>query len=150
MLGNPQVTTIKTVKQMDELVDMGGEATAWHQRWRFKLSNLFHQVEYNKHCKNYQFIFKWFTEDIFYTFAHFIISVKVSCTKKSSFHCTLLFKSLGSVSFFFIQQACIKLIKSDRKDIYNVTEDLYLNTVLLKILFTKESWKKVSCFPQKY
>uniref|UniRef100_A0AAR2L7V4 Synaptic vesicle glycoprotein 2A n=1 Tax=Pygocentrus nattereri TaxID=42514 RepID=A0AAR2L7V4_PYGNA len=24
------VTTIKTVKQMDELVDMGGEATAWH------------------------------------------------------------------------------------------------------------------------
>uniref|UniRef100_A0A8C1TXX3 Synaptic vesicle glycoprotein 2A n=1 Tax=Cyprinus carpio TaxID=7962 RepID=A0A8C1TXX3_CYPCA len=25
------VTTIKTVKQMDELVDMGGEATAWHK-----------------------------------------------------------------------------------------------------------------------
>ncbi|KAL7840163.1 hypothetical protein AOLI_G00254860 [Acnodon oligacanthus] len=38
------VTTIKTVKQMDELVDMGGEATAWHQRWRIKLTNLFHQV----------------------------------------------------------------------------------------------------------
>uniref|UniRef100_A0A8C1X0B0 Synaptic vesicle glycoprotein 2A n=1 Tax=Cyprinus carpio TaxID=7962 RepID=A0A8C1X0B0_CYPCA len=40
------VTTIKTVKQMDELVDMGGEATAWHQRWRIKLTNLFHQVDY--------------------------------------------------------------------------------------------------------
>uniref|UniRef100_A0A673GU60 Synaptic vesicle glycoprotein 2A-like n=1 Tax=Sinocyclocheilus rhinocerous TaxID=307959 RepID=A0A673GU60_9TELE len=38
------VTTIKTVKQMDELVDMGGDATAWHQRWRIKLTNLFHQV----------------------------------------------------------------------------------------------------------
>ncbi|KAI4902669.1 hypothetical protein NFI96_016229, partial [Prochilodus magdalenae] len=38
------VTTIKTVKQMDELVDMGGEATAWHQRWKIKLTNLFHQV----------------------------------------------------------------------------------------------------------
>uniref|UniRef100_A0A8C1DWX1 Synaptic vesicle glycoprotein 2A n=1 Tax=Cyprinus carpio carpio TaxID=630221 RepID=A0A8C1DWX1_CYPCA len=44
------VTTIKTVKQMDELVDMGGEATAWHQRWRIKLTNLFHQVEYDKHA----------------------------------------------------------------------------------------------------
>ncbi|XP_073703341.1 synaptic vesicle glycoprotein 2A isoform X1 [Garra rufa] len=38
------VTTIKTVKQMDELVDMGGDATAWHLRWRIKLTNLFHQV----------------------------------------------------------------------------------------------------------
>ncbi|XP_012673490.1 synaptic vesicle glycoprotein 2A isoform X2 [Clupea harengus] len=37
------VTTIKTVKQMDELVDMGDSA-AWHQKWRMKLSNLFHQV----------------------------------------------------------------------------------------------------------
>ena len=38
-----QVTTIKTVKQMDELVDMG-ESLAWHQKWRMKLSALFHQV----------------------------------------------------------------------------------------------------------
>ncbi|XP_076868700.1 synaptic vesicle glycoprotein 2A isoform X1 [Brachyhypopomus gauderio] len=38
------VTTIKTVKQMDELVDMGDETTVWHQRWRSKLTNLFHQV----------------------------------------------------------------------------------------------------------
>uniref|UniRef100_A0AAY4DUM9 Synaptic vesicle glycoprotein 2A n=1 Tax=Denticeps clupeoides TaxID=299321 RepID=A0AAY4DUM9_9TELE len=37
------VTTIKTVKQMDELVDMG-EGTAWHQRWKMKLTSLFHQV----------------------------------------------------------------------------------------------------------
>ncbi|XP_038849071.1 synaptic vesicle glycoprotein 2A-like [Salvelinus fontinalis] len=37
------VTTIKTVKQMDELVDMG-EGTAWHQRWRMKLADLFNQV----------------------------------------------------------------------------------------------------------
>lgn len=38
-----QVMTIKTVKQMDELVDMGDSA-AWHQKWRIKLSALFHQV----------------------------------------------------------------------------------------------------------
>ncbi|KAM7421441.1 hypothetical protein PAMA_015532 [Pampus argenteus] len=37
------VTTIKTVKQMDELVDMGDDA-AWHEKWRQKLSSLFHQV----------------------------------------------------------------------------------------------------------
>ncbi|XP_056458407.1 synaptic vesicle glycoprotein 2A [Gadus chalcogrammus] len=40
------VTTIKTVKQMDELVDMG-ESLAWHQKWRMKLSALFHQVRGN-------------------------------------------------------------------------------------------------------
>uniref|UniRef100_A0A8B9KZX8 Synaptic vesicle glycoprotein 2A n=1 Tax=Astyanax mexicanus TaxID=7994 RepID=A0A8B9KZX8_ASTMX len=34
------VTTIKTVKQMDELVDMGGDATAWHQRWRINYYGL--------------------------------------------------------------------------------------------------------------
>lgn len=38
-----QVTTIKTVKQMDELVDMG-EGTAWHQKWKMKLTALFNQV----------------------------------------------------------------------------------------------------------
>ena len=37
------MTTIRTVKQMDELVDMG-ESLAWHQKWRMKLSALFHQV----------------------------------------------------------------------------------------------------------
>lgn len=37
------VTTIKTVKQMDELVDMG-DSVAWHQKWKMKLTNLFHQV----------------------------------------------------------------------------------------------------------
>ncbi|KAM8735879.1 synaptic vesicle glycoprotein 2A isoform 2-T3 [Acanthopagrus schlegelii] len=37
------VTTIKTVKQMDELVDLGDSA-AWHQKWRLKLTTLFHQV----------------------------------------------------------------------------------------------------------
>lgn len=40
-----QVTTIKTVKQFDELVDMGDDTTAWHQRWKLKLINLFHQVQ---------------------------------------------------------------------------------------------------------
>lgn len=39
-----QVTTIKTVKQMDELVNMSDSA-AWHQKWRLKLSSLFHQVK---------------------------------------------------------------------------------------------------------
>uniref|UniRef100_A0A3Q3FMX4 Synaptic vesicle glycoprotein 2A n=1 Tax=Labrus bergylta TaxID=56723 RepID=A0A3Q3FMX4_9LABR len=37
------VTTIKTVKQMDELVDLG-DGAAWHQKWRVKLTTLFHQV----------------------------------------------------------------------------------------------------------
>lgn len=40
-----QVTNIKTVKQLDELVDMGDDTTAWHQRWKLKLINLFHQVQ---------------------------------------------------------------------------------------------------------
>ncbi len=29
-------------------------------------------------------------------------------------------------NYIFIQQGCIKLIKSDNKDIYNVTKDFYL------------------------
>ncbi|AWP15619.1 putative synaptic vesicle glycoprotein 2A [Scophthalmus maximus] len=37
------VTTIKTVKQMDELVNMG-DSVAWHQRWKLKLTTLFQQV----------------------------------------------------------------------------------------------------------
>uniref|UniRef100_A0A3P8VT93 Synaptic vesicle glycoprotein 2A n=1 Tax=Cynoglossus semilaevis TaxID=244447 RepID=A0A3P8VT93_CYNSE len=37
------VTTIKTVKQMDELVTLGDDAS-WHAKWRIKLSTLFHQV----------------------------------------------------------------------------------------------------------
>ncbi|KAJ8267877.1 hypothetical protein COCON_G00130490 [Conger conger] len=41
------VTTIKTVKQMDELVDMGGDTAAWHQRWKMKLVSLFQQVKSN-------------------------------------------------------------------------------------------------------
>ncbi|KAJ8335202.1 hypothetical protein SKAU_G00408410 [Synaphobranchus kaupii] len=41
------VTTIKTVKQMDELVDMGGDSAAWHQRWKMKLVSLFQQVKSN-------------------------------------------------------------------------------------------------------
>lgn len=38
-----QVTTIKTVKQMDELVNLG-DGAAWHEKWRTKLTSLFHQV----------------------------------------------------------------------------------------------------------
>ncbi len=43
---------------------------------------------------------------------------------------TVHFENLGSISFFkeintFIYQGCIKLIKSDDKDIYNVTKDFY-------------------------
>uniref|UniRef100_A0A3Q3JJB6 Synaptic vesicle glycoprotein 2A n=1 Tax=Monopterus albus TaxID=43700 RepID=A0A3Q3JJB6_MONAL len=37
------VTTIKTVKQMDELLDMG-DGAAWYVKWRLKLTTLFHQV----------------------------------------------------------------------------------------------------------
>ncbi len=37
----------------------------------------------------------------------------------------------------------IKLIKSDSKNIYNVTKNLFqINAVLLNFLFIKESWKK--------
>ncbi|KAJ8386528.1 hypothetical protein AAFF_G00169980 [Aldrovandia affinis] len=41
------VTTIKTVKQMDELVDMGGDSAAWHQRWKMRMVSLFQQVRSN-------------------------------------------------------------------------------------------------------
>ncbi|KAJ3597495.1 hypothetical protein NHX12_001018 [Muraenolepis orangiensis] len=40
------VTTIKTVKQMDELVDMG-DSIAWHQKWRMRLAALFKQIRGN-------------------------------------------------------------------------------------------------------
>lgn len=38
-----QVTTIKTVKQMEDLVELSDSA-AWHEKWRIKLTTLFHQV----------------------------------------------------------------------------------------------------------
>lgn len=38
-----QVTTIKTVKQMEDLVDLG-DGAAWYEKWRIKLTSLFHQV----------------------------------------------------------------------------------------------------------
>ncbi len=37
------------------------------------------------------------------------------------------------------QQGCIKLIKSDSKDIYNVTKHFYFKLIILHFLFTKES-----------
>ncbi|MGH0186127.1 UNVERIFIED_CONTAM: hypothetical protein FKN15_020312 [Acipenser sinensis] len=46
--GHPErvfsVTTIKTVKQLDELVEMDADTGTWHRRWRMRLSCLFHQV----------------------------------------------------------------------------------------------------------
>ncbi|XP_061677106.1 synaptic vesicle glycoprotein 2A-like isoform X2 [Syngnathoides biaculeatus] len=45
------VTTIKTVKQMDELVNLG-DGAAWHEKWRIKLTSLFHQV-----WSNFQTVF---------------------------------------------------------------------------------------------
>lgn len=44
-----QVTTIKTVKQMEDLVDLG-DGAAWYEKWRIKLTTLFHQV--GTHCKH--------------------------------------------------------------------------------------------------
>ncbi len=38
-----------------------------------------------------------------------------------------MFKSLGSKINTFIQQGCIKLIKSESKDFYNVTKDYISN-----------------------
>ncbi len=62
---------------------------------------------------------------------------------------TLRFKSLESVRFFcfneinpFIKQGGIKLIKSESKEIYNVTNDLKK--------MKNEKKKKWSLFPQKY
>uniref|UniRef100_A0A8C3AG61 Synaptic vesicle glycoprotein 2A n=1 Tax=Cyclopterus lumpus TaxID=8103 RepID=A0A8C3AG61_CYCLU len=37
------VTTIKTVKQMDDLVNLG-DGAAWHEKWKIKLTTLFRQV----------------------------------------------------------------------------------------------------------
>ncbi|XP_029959464.1 synaptic vesicle glycoprotein 2A [Salarias fasciatus] len=45
------VTTIKTVQQLDELVQLGDNA-AWHEKWRVKLTSLFHQV-----WSNFQTVF---------------------------------------------------------------------------------------------
>ncbi len=38
----------------------------------------------------------------------------------------------------FIQQGCIKLIKSGSKDIYNVTKDFYFKYMLINFLFIKK------------
>ncbi|CAG00928.1 unnamed protein product, partial [Tetraodon nigroviridis] len=45
------VTTIKTVKQMEDLVNLG-DGAAWHEKWRIKLTTLFHQV-----WSNFQAVF---------------------------------------------------------------------------------------------
>ncbi len=44
----------------------------------------------------------------------------------------------------FIQQICIKLIKSDSIDIYDIDKYFYfqINAILLNFLFIIESWKK--------
>uniref|UniRef100_A0A3B5A7H4 Synaptic vesicle glycoprotein 2A n=1 Tax=Stegastes partitus TaxID=144197 RepID=A0A3B5A7H4_9TELE len=60
------VTTIKTVKQLDELVNLGDNA-AWHEKWRVKLTSLFHQV--------------WF-----FTFTVFSPSLCLSSTSSSSYY----------------------------------------------------------------
>jgi len=56
------------------------------------------------------------------------------------------------LTLFFPKQRHIQFIKSDSKDIYNFTEDLYfkINDILLNFLFIKKSLKKVSQFAQKY
>ncbi len=67
---------------------------------------------------------------------------------------TVLFKSLGSVRFFYlkgmdIHHKCIKLIKIDSKDIYNDTNFFYfqINAVLLNFLFIKKNKSRIL---QKY
>ncbi len=65
----------------------------------------------------------------------------VSYCTNFSIGCTLLFKSLGSVSFYkeintFIRKGCIKLIKSD---IYLLEIILFqINAVLLNFLLVKD------------
>uniref|UniRef100_A0A3P9IBU6 Synaptic vesicle glycoprotein 2A n=1 Tax=Oryzias latipes TaxID=8090 RepID=A0A3P9IBU6_ORYLA len=67
------VTTIKTVKPMDELVNMG-DGAAWHAKWRIKLTTLFHQVfsSLNTLCfaavgfLNYYGLTVWFPDMIKY------------------------------------------------------------------------------------
>lgn len=64
-----QVTTIKTVKQMEDLVNLG-DGAAWHQKWRIKLTTLFHQVISCEMC-----CCSWpFTPDI----THFSITAPVT------------------------------------------------------------------------
>ncbi len=48
----------------------------------------------------------------------------------------------------FIQQGCIKLIKSDSKDIYNVSKDFYFKWMLFYLTFGG-SWKKKSMMVSK-
>uniref|UniRef100_A0A3Q3AR06 Synaptic vesicle glycoprotein 2A n=1 Tax=Kryptolebias marmoratus TaxID=37003 RepID=A0A3Q3AR06_KRYMA len=61
------VTTIKTVKQMDELVDMGDSA-AWHQKWRIKLSNSGRQrrLRFSSSFSSYYGLTVWFPDMIKY------------------------------------------------------------------------------------
>ncbi len=44
----------------------------------------------------------------------------------------------------FIQQGCVKLIKSDSKDILLEKDFYFENAVLFNVLFIKESWKSIS------
>ncbi len=65
----------------------------------------------------------------------------------SKFHC--------SVSVFieidtFMQQGCVKLVKSESKDIYKVSKFIFqIKAVLLNFLFIK-SWIKRIMVPTKY
>lgn len=58
-----QVTTIKTVKQMEDLVDLG-DGAAWYEKWRIKLTTLFHQVSARQQTHKLPFLYCFF-------FSHF-------------------------------------------------------------------------------
>jgi len=73
---------------------------------------------------------------------HLALKSQITNLKKDMHH----YRSKGSVFFFkeintFIKQECIKLIKSDIKDSYNVTNDYFtINGVLLNLLLIKEKY----------
>ncbi len=48
-------------------------------------------------------------------------------------HCIYIYNFYNSFFYIFIQQECIKLLKSDSKDIYNVTEDFCFKNICVYI-----------------
>ncbi len=64
--------------------------------------------------------------------------------------CINMFKIIKEMTTF-IQQRSIKLIKSDSKDIYNVTKDFYLKIMLFfRIFYSLKNHESASWFQQKY
>uniref|UniRef100_A0A8C6SF21 Synaptic vesicle glycoprotein 2A n=1 Tax=Neogobius melanostomus TaxID=47308 RepID=A0A8C6SF21_9GOBI len=83
------VTTIKTVKQMDELVDTGTDTPMW-QRYRLKLTSLSQQVIHSLVCSYYG-LTVWFPDMIKYIQKQEYESRTLTFTKERVEHVTFNF-----------------------------------------------------------